>query len=218
MYLNIKKWAFFILFGCTTVLHAQEKNHEEEKQLEKTEETHDSILQDDHYGIFEIGPYYPIAFGENFAHVGLKQNIGTQFNFSLNLFESPFLIGLTIKGFKSEVTDAQKLGFYTSSRTFSIGPMAGYHIIMKKHWRLKVNTSFGYVNYRNDSDNFVERDTGSYLSFSPSIGYQFVKNFGLYLSTSFRRDFLEIKKPKELKRFFNGASYFSVSLGLRIVI
>lgn len=217
MYLNIRKWAFLILIGFTSILQAQEENQNEERAPEKTE-NHNSILNDDHYGIFEIGPYFPVALGKNFANKGMKQGLGGQFSFMFNLSDSPFLLGMTVSFFGADNTNQNLLGLYRSTTVQSTNFAAGYHIIYLKHWRLTGAASIGYSTYNNLSGSDRFKDSGASLAVVPSVSYQFVKNFGVYLSPSFRRDFLHIHGPEELKQFFNGASYFAVSLGVRIVI
>lgn len=185
---------------------------------QKTESKKDTIPKDDHYGIFELGPYYPLAFGKNSASKAFKQKLGGQFVFVFNLFDSPFLLGLNITSFESETTSEEQVGNYYRNTVTIVGPVVGYHILMKRKWRGSLRAGVGYVSYRNFSENFSVRDTGSSLWFTPSLGYQFTKNFGLYVSGSYRHDFLNIDVPSYAEHFFNSINYVTFSAGVRIVI
>lgn len=218
MNLNIRNWIVIILLGLTTIVQAQEDLQEKQQEDQDQPESHNSILNDDHYGIFEIGPYFPIALGENFANKGMHQEVGGQFSFMFNLSDSPLLLGMTVTSFGADNTNQNLVGYYESSNISVVSLAAGYHIIYKKHWRLTGTASIGFATYNNRSGSDRFKDSGPSLAFVPSLSYQFIKNVGVYISPSFRRDFLHIHAPEELEQFFNGASYFSVSFGLRIVI
>jgi len=210
MNLNTKLLLIALCIGFITVAKAQE----EEEPLEQKSD----IVQDDHYAMFKIGYYNPIAFGDNFANEALEQKGGVEFSFLANLFDTPFLIGLQYNYFHSNVTNQQLVGTYNDSKIHSFGPLLGYQLLYTNTWRANIASGVGITHYhnRNSGDNF--NDTATTLWVIPTVSYHFNKTVGVYFSSSYRRDFMNIKTPAQLDSFFKSANYINLSLGLHILI
>jgi hypothetical protein len=174
--------------------------------------------QDDHFGIIRAGLYLPIAVGENFANKALTQQPGYEFSFLVNLFDSPVLIGLNYNHFHSEVEKPQITGNYTDSDINSFGPVIGYQFLNDRHWRAMATLNYSSVIYKNYGENFDFKDSGGSLQIASGLGYQFTKHIGAYGELGFRRDFLRIESPSQNQDFFKGATYFTVGVGVRLII
>ncbi|HLS30015.1 MAG TPA: hypothetical protein VK021_04090 [Flavobacteriaceae bacterium] len=207
MFWNIKKPAMIFLLLLSIGLNAQEFTN-----------SNDILKQDEQYGIFEIGPYYPLAFGDNSANNAFDQKVGGGFSFMANLFESPFLLGFHGSFFKAEVTSQPLVGQYDRTTSFVIAPIVGYHFLRHHKWQGTIRFSAGYVRYNNRSTNFKFHDSGTSLSFTPTFSYHFTKSWGLYLSSSYRHDFLNISTSDSFNSDLNSLDYVSFSLGVRLVI
>jgi hypothetical protein len=75
---NIKLLTLTVFLICSLAANAQEENNgQTENEKAKNvkiidDETGNNLEHDDHYGIFEIGPYLPIAIGDNFTKKYIK--------------------------------------------------------------------------------------------------------------------------------------------------
>ena len=210
MNLNIKLLLFAICIGFITNTYAQEET--------ETVEQGNDITQDDHYAMFKIGYYNPIAFGDNFANDALEQKGGVEFSFLANLFDTPFLIGLQYNYFHSNVTNQQLVGTYDDSEIHSFGPLLGYQLLFTKTWRATIASGVGITHYQNRASNEHFNDTATTLWVIPTVSYHFNKTLGVYFSGSYRRDFMNVQTPAQLDSFFKSANYVSFSLGLHILI
>jgi len=220
MFLNINKIVFLVFFLCGTAVSAQvdEKNIEEDKPIKSEGRKNDNLEQDDHYGIFEIGPYLPISIGKNFANEAQDQKIGIQAGIAINLFNTPALVGLRFTRFESDVTNREVLGNYKNSNVSTFGLVLGYHVLLEPKWRITSSVSVSSVTYNNQANDFEFVDSGTSLEFRTSVGYHFSKIFGIYAAPTYRLDFLDINAPAQTKDFLDSASYLSVSFGIRFVI
>lgn len=207
MFLNIKKPTLVFLLLLSIGLNAQEISTQ-----------NDTLQKDEHYGFFEIGPYYPMAFGDNSANNAFNQKVGGEFVFMGNLFKSPFLLGFQGSFFRAKTTSQPTVGQYDRTTSFVIAPAVGYHFLRHHKWSGTIRFSVGYVKYKNRSTNFDFHDSGTSLSFTPTFSYHFSKNWGLYLSSSYRHDFLKINAPDSFDSHLNSLDYLSFSLGVRLVI
>jgi len=207
MFLNIKKPVLVFLLLLSIGLHAQEFSTQK-----------DTLKQNKHYRIFEIGPYYPLAFGDNSANNAFDQKIGGEFLFMANLFKSPFLLGFNGSFFKAKTTSQPAVGQYHRTTSFVFAPTVGYHFLRHDKWHGTIRISAGYVRYVNRSTNFKFYDDGTSLSVTPTFSYHFSKQWGLYLSTSYRHDFLSIDASSSLDSYLNSLDYVSFSIGVRLMI
>lgn len=207
MFLNIKNLALVFLLLLSIGLHAQEFTAQ-----------NDTLKQNGDYRIFEIGPYYPLAFGDNSANNAFDQKVGGEFLFMANLFESPFLVGFNGSFFKAKTTSQPAVGQYHRTTSFVFAPTVGYHFLRQDKWQGTIRMSAGYVRYVNRSSNFQFYDSGTSLSITPTFSYHFLKSWGLYLSTSYRHDFLNINAPRSLNSYLNSLDYVSFSIGVRLII
>ncbi|QNJ98244.1 porin family protein [Constantimarinum furrinae] len=210
MNLNIKKILFCLCLFSVLLTSGQE--------IEEEDSNSSDWVQDDHFGVFKVGLYVPLVMGDNFANKALKQDAGVEVAFMVNIFDSPVLLGVNFNHFHADVVDPQLVGNYTGADINSIGPMIGYQVLNDTNWRGTVALGYGFVKYKNSGKNFDFSDSGGSLTVAPSMGYHFSRHIGAYGELAFRRDFLNIESPSELKTFFNGATYISFSLGVRIVI
>ncbi|PVW16306.1 hypothetical protein [Marixanthomonas spongiae] len=210
MNLNIKQLIFAIGIGFITNTYAQEEK--------KTTEQVNDITQDDHYAMFKIGYYNPIAVGDNFANEALEQTGGVEFSFLANVFETPFLIGFQYNYFHSNVTNQELVGTYDDSEIHSFGPLLGYQLLFTETWRVTIASGVGITHYKNRASNEHFTDTATTLWVIPTVSYHFNKTLGVYFSGSYRRDFMNIHTPDGLDSFFKSANYVSFSLGLQILI
>lgn len=220
MFLNFKSLSLFVCLLCIDFAFAQDGNtiKEESRENEQQGKKNDNLEQDDHYGIFEIGPYFPIAIGTNFANEAQDQKVGVQAAFAINLFNTPALLGLKYTRFESDVTNSVVLGNYNNINVSTFGLVLGYHVLLKPKWRATTTFSVSSVTYNNKANDFEFVDSGTSLEFRSSVGYHFNKNIGIYFAPTYRVDFLDIKAPAKTKDFLDSANYITFSLGIRFVI
>ncbi|WP_455168578.1 hypothetical protein [Aegicerativicinus sediminis] len=209
--MNFKTLSFLcILFSAINVIG--------QEVLEEQGDQPGQMRKDDYYGIFTLGFFQPITFGNNFAHEGLSQKGGWSFDFLFNVAESKILLGLNCTYFKNQVIQPALVGNYKNTNTTSIGPQFGYHFITQRHWRATAVMGIGAVIYRSSYDNEIFSDNGTSLWLKPTLSYQFTKNFGVFGSISYRHDFLNIDAPPGYNAFFKNANYIGLSTGVRIII
>jgi uncharacterized membrane protein len=209
MFLNFK--LFFIALAITSAAIAQETETPANTTIENPKETDKSGKN---VGNIVIGPYVPIAFGDNFVNNGMDTKLGARFAFKINAYKG-FYIGPYFSFFNAQVNDRQALGNYGSTTNYVFGALVGYETHIDK-FDLSLGLGIGSTTYRNDGyyDNFS--DTATSLWINPEIGYHITTYIGIYFAPELRHDFMNIDVPAELKDTFNGVNYVNLSFGLRI--
>lgn len=165
-------------------------------------------------GNISIGPYIPIAFGDNFVTNGLDLKMGARLSFKFNAVKD-FYIGPYFSFFKANVTDHELLGNYFNTNNYLVGGMIGYEKHINK-FDLSLGVGVGAVTYRNHGPNDNFSDTATAVWLNPEVSYRFSTYLGVFLATELRHDFMNIDVPAELKDTFNGVTYLNISFGLRI--
>ncbi len=202
MFLNIRTFVLALFISSTAF-------------AQQTETTKiDSLGPGKNIGNISFGPYFPIAFGDNFANNGLDLKMGARFSFKIKTTKDIY-VGPYFSFFKSNVSDPELIGNYFRSNNYLVGGMVNY----EKHigdFDASIGIGVGYSTYRNHAtgDNFSDTATAVWLN--PELSYRFSNYLGVYASTELRHDFMNVNVPKELKDTFNGANYLNISFGLRI--
>ena len=174
--------------------------------------------QDDHYGIFKIGYVQPIGIGDNFANKSFTNSTGFDLEFSFNLFDTGFLLGLRYGNTYNKIKNRELTGGQDKTNSYFIGPLIGYQFLARNDFRYTLSAGVGSVEYKNFFQDNVAKDSGSTIWISPEIDYHFNKHFGLFFSPTFQKDFLDIEAPEEIEDFFKTANYIKLQLGIRVVI
>lgn len=209
MFLNIR--LFLLAFAITLAGFSQENetqvnpNPEAETNVERTGKNIGNIV---------LGPYFPIAFGDNFVNNGMETKTGARIAFKVNAYKGLY-IGPYFSVFNAEVTDKNLLGNYRKTTNFTVGAIAGYETHINK-FDLSLGVGVGASTYDNDGyyDNF--QDTATSVWLNPEIAYRVIPYLSFYIAPELRHDFMNIETPAELKDTFKGANYFNISVGLRI--
>lgn len=209
MFLNIRILIVALIFSSTIV--AQETGKTENTETNKQQETKGPGKN---IGNIVIGPYFPIAFGDNFVNNGMDLKLGGKFAFKVNAFHD-FYIGPYFSFFNGNVTNRQLLGNYNSTTNYVLGGIIGYEKHIDK-LDVSLGIGVGAATYRNHgpSDNFSDTATAVWLN--PEISYRFTTYLGFFVAPEIRHDFMNIDVPAELEDTFKGVNYFNISFGLRI--
>mgnify|MGYP003111634794 FL=1 len=208
MFLNIK--LFLVALTITSLTLAQET----ETPTETTAETRDTKDGGKNIGSIVIGPYIPVAFGDNFVNEGMDLKMGARIAFKVNAYKGIY-IGPYFSFFNADVTNKNLLGNYDNTTNTVIGAIAGYETHISK-FDLSLGIGVGAATYHNDGyyDNFSDTATAVWLN--PEVGYRITPYLGLYFAPELRHDFLNIDAPAELGNTFEGVNYLNLSFGLRI--
>ena len=206
MFLNIK--TIFVALIISSTVAAQETEIIEIETNQESTETFKNI------GNITIGPYFPIAFGENFVNEGMNTKVGARLSFKFSVLKD-FYVGPYFSLFKADVTNRELLGNYNSTTNFLAGAVLGYEKNIN-NFDLSLGLGVGASIYRNRAtfDNF--KDTAASLWFNPEVSYRFSPFLGVYIAPELRHDFMNIDVPSELNDTFNGVNYVTISFGLRI--
>lgn len=209
MFLNIRTIVLALIISSTVA--AQETENTENIKTETQQESNGSGKN---IGNITVGPYFPIAFGNNFVNEGMNTKIGARLSFKFSVLKD-FYIGPYFSVFKADVTNRELLGNYNKTTNLLVGTVVGYekHI---NNFDISLGLGVGASTYRNQAtfDNF--NDTATSVWFNPEVSYRFSPFFGVYLAPELRHDFMNIDFPSELKDTFNGVNYVTISFGLRI--
>lgn len=166
-------------------------------------------------GSIDIGPYFPIAFGDNFINNGMDLKLGGRLSFKVDTYKGIY-IGPYFSFFNGRITDKELLGNYSTTTNFLIGGMIGYEKHINK-FDLSVGIGVGGVSYSNSGSTISGfEDTATAVWLNPEVSYRFSNYLGIYFAPELRHDFMNIDVPAELKDTFNGVNYLNISLGLRI--
>lgn len=203
MSLNIR--ILFVLLFIPMLGIAQQPQTDAEASHEVIGKKRGSIL---------IGPYIPIAFGDNFVSQGMDMKVGAQFQMKINIRQK-FYVGPAMSLFTAKVTDPQLVGNYESTTNFTIGIMTGYETQLQR-FDLAMGVGVGFSGYFNVGlgDKFNDRATA--LWFRPEISYRLANYISIFAAPEYRHDFMSIEMPKELESTFGGVDYLNISFGIRI--
>src|SRR5690606_5912830 len=109
MFSNIKFIVIFLFISITAF--AQQPDSEIKEEVEEPGHKVGNII---------IGPYFPIAFGDNFVNQGMDLNFGGKFALRVNTYKT-FFIGPYISFFNGSVTDKTLVGNYENTTNIVIG-------------------------------------------------------------------------------------------------
>ncbi|WP_310993926.1 hypothetical protein [Aequorivita marina] len=195
----------------STIVSAQETQDTEEQKTKTQEE---SQAPGKNVGSIALGPYFPIAFGDNFANNGMDLKMGARFSFKVNAYQG-FYIGPYFSFFNGSVNTPQLLGNYTETTNTVIGGMIGYEKHINK-FDINLGIGVGASTYINDGRFINFRDTATTVWINPEVSYRLTTYLGLYFAPELRHDFMNIDTPPEIQDMFKGVNYFNISFGLRI--
>src|SRR5690606_14411904 len=203
MFSNIK-FLFIFLFISITAF-AQQPDSEVENEVDEPGHKIGNII---------IGPYFPIAFGDNFENQGMDLSGGTKLVLKVNTYKYFFVVHY-FSFFNGSVTDQALLRNYENTANFVIGGVAGYDFYIS-NFDISIGAGVGYTVYRNRGLGDSFNDTGTAAWLSPEISYRFNQYLSVVVAPEIRHDFMDNDVPKELEDTFKGVNYFSISFGLRI--
>ncbi|WP_146743755.1 hypothetical protein [Aequorivita sp. CIP111184] len=165
-------------------------------------------------GSITIGPYFPIAFGDNFVNNGMDLKLGARLSFKVDTYKGIY-IGPYFSFFNGEVTNPELLGNYYNTTNFVIGAIVGFEKHINK-FDINIGIGVGASSYENDGpfDNFGDTATAVWLN--PEVSYRITTYLGVYVAPEIRHDFMNIDVPSELEDTFKGVNYLNISFGLRI--
>jgi hypothetical protein len=209
MFLNIKTLILALVFSTAVV--AQETGG--------TENTETTTQQDQkgpgrNVGNIEFGPYFPIAFGDNFVTNGMDLKMGGRLSLKVNAFKD-FYVGPYFSFFNGNVTDRELLGNYSHTTNYVVGGILGYEKHINK-FDISLGLGVGAASYNNGDSGDGFRDTATAVWLNPEVSYRFTTYLGFYVAPEIRHDFMNIDVPTELEDTFKGANYLNISIGLRI--
>lgn len=201
MFLNIRLLFFALII--TSVALAQESG-----TLDETPKKGKNV------GSIVIGPYLPIAFGDNFVNNGIDTKVGARLSVKINAYKG-FYAGPYFSVFGATVNDRQLLGNYKNTTNYVFGALVGYETHIGK-FDLSLGLGVGAATYNNQGyyDDFQDSATSLWLN--PEIAYRLTPYIGLYFAPELRHDFMNMEVPDELEDTFKGVNYMSLSFGLRI--
>lgn len=209
MFLNIR--IFIAALIISSSLAAQE---DENTRIATTETTQKSDGPGKNIGSITLGPYFPIAFGDNFVTEGMKLKTGARLSLKFRALND-FYIGPYFSFFRSNVTNRELLGSYTNSTNYLFGAIIGYEKHIDK-FDLSIGLGVGAATYRNVGFGDIFSDTATAIWLNPEVSYRFSTYLGVFIAPELRHDFMNIDAPAELKNTFKGVNYVNISFGLRI--
>ena len=165
-------------------------------------------------GSILLGPYVPIAIGDNFVSEGMDLKGGAQFQMKV-LIKQKFYVGPAMSIFWAKVTDPELVGHYESTTNFTIGVMTGYETQLQR-FDLAMGVGVGFSGYFNQGLGDKFNDRGTALWFRPEISYRLANYISVFAAPEYRHDFMSIEVPQELESTFGGVDYLNISFGLRI--
>ncbi|MDC8000877.1 hypothetical protein POV26_07500 [Aequorivita todarodis] len=207
--MNIRILLVALLISSATI--AQETEGTESPETETQQQANGPGKN---IGNIVIGPYFPIAFGDNFVNDGMDLKFGARLSFKVDTYKGIY-IGPYFSFFNGHVTDRELLGNYSRTTNFTLGLVAGYEKHIDK-FDISIGIGVGASSYSNDRQGDGFQDTATALWLNPEVSYRFSNYLGFYIAPEFRHDFMNIDVPAELKDTFNGVNYLNISVGLRI--
>ncbi len=209
MFLNFR--ILFVALAISSVTIAQEI---ENPQNPETEQENNGPGKN--VGSVVMGPYFPIAFGDNFVNNGMDLSLGARVSFKVNAYKGIY-IGPYFSFFNGDVTDRALLGNYSNTTNFVIGGIVGYETHINK-FDFNIGIGVGGSTYNNNGsrerDGFEDTATAVWLN--PEVSYRITTYLGFYVAPEIRHDFMNIDAPAALEDTFKGVNYLNVSFGLRI--
>lgn len=206
MFLNIR--ILILALAITSATIAQETENTETETQQEAEGPGKNI------GSITVGPYFPIAFGDNFVNEGMDLKLGARLSFKVDTYKGIY-IGPYFSFFNGNVTNHELLGNYFRTTNYTLGLVAGYEKHIDK-FDISIGIGVGSSSYNNDGQGDGFQDTGTAVWLNPEVSYRFSNYLGFYIAPELRHDFMNIDVPAELKDTFNGVNYFNISFGLRI--
>lgn len=165
-------------------------------------------------GSIVIGPYFPIAFGDNFVNNGMDMKLGARLSFKVNVYKGVY-IGPYISFFNGDVNNKNLLGNYLNTTNIAVGGIVGYETHIDK-FDISIGIGVGESSYNNGGSNISFEDTATAVWLNPEISYRFTNYLGIYFAPEIRHDFMNIEVPAELEDTFKSVNYLNISFGLRI--
>jgi uncharacterized membrane protein len=210
MFLNIRILIVALAISSATI--AQETENPQNPETEVEQETKGPGKN---IGSIAIGPYVPIAFGDNFVNNGMDLKLGARLSFKVNVYKGVY-IGPYISFFNGDVNNKNLLGNYENTTNIAVGGIVGYETHIDK-FDISIGIGVGESTYQNGGTalNSFE-DTATAVWLNPEVSYRFTRYLGLYVATEIRHDFMNIDAPAELEDTFKGVNYLNISFGLRI--
>lgn len=167
----------------------------------------------------QLGAFQPMAIGSNsMASDAMDQKLGMSFSAMLRIFDSNFLVGVDIQSFKSMVKSDKipKVGNYYKSWSHRQSVKVGYVFWENSSdWMAYATVGLGNVTYKNLSEDFKFRDTGTSVELGPTLSYNFHRHFAVYGTATYRKDFLKTKTPPAIKNYFKHQEYLTFGLGIK---
>ena len=208
MFLNIRLLIVALVISSATI--AQDTKNIENPETKTQQEANDTGKD---IGSIVIGPYVPIAFGDNFVNNGMDLKMGARLSFKVNAYQG-FYIGPYFSFFKGWVNNIELLGNYYNTTNIVAGGILGYEKHINK-FDISLGIGVGAATYYNNGPNSNFNDTATAVWLNPEVGYRFTTYLGVYFAPELRHDFMNIDVPAELKDTFNGVNYVNLSFGLR---
>lgn len=209
MFLNIR-----ILIVALAISSATMAQETENQQNPETETAQENNGQGKNVGSVVIGPYFPLAFGDNFVNNGMDLKLGLRLSFKVNTYKGVY-IGPYFSFFNSRVNNRALLGNYSNTTNFVIGGIVGYETHINK-FDLNIGIGVGSSSYSNGGPGGGFEDTATAVWLNPEVSYRITNYLGFYVAPEIRHDFMNIDAPAELEDTFKGVNYLNVSFGLRI--
>lgn len=204
MYLNIKSLLLGILLVFGSTAFAQEDVKEETNQTKPQR------------GIIDVAAFNPMPVGDNFAADAYSPKIGGQVSLAFNLFSSGFLVGSQFSFYNTEISNVAAAGNYQRTNVYFFDVMAGYQTNLSEELKFLMSVGFGPSQYSSKSTDVSFTDTGFGLWIKPDISYKFNKNLGVFVSSTLRRDFMNIEAAGPMEDYFDHVNYINFAMGLRI--
>lgn len=209
MFLNIRLLIVALVISSATI--AQETKDSENPETETEQEANESGKE---IGSIVIGPYLPIAFGDNFVNNGMDLKMGARLSFKVNAYQG-FYIGPYFSFFNGWVNNTELLGNYYKSTNTVVGGIIGYEKHINK-FDFSLGVGVGASTYHSNGPGINFDDTATAVWINPEVSYRFLTYLGVYFAPELRHDFMNIDVPAELNDTFNGVNYVNISFGLRI--
>lgn len=202
------------IFSCFLVLVSY--------QVSFSQESDYKFPQDDHYIIFKIAYAQPIGLGDNFVNKSFKNSTGLDFEVDFNVLDSNFLLGLRYATTYNQIKNNERVGGQIKTNSSFIGPLVGYQFLPRNDLRYSLIAGVGSITYKNFfKDNFndlTSKDSGYTFWITPEVDYHFNKHFGVYFSTTFQKDYLDIEAPKQVEDYFKSPNYIKLQLGVKVLL
>ncbi len=210
MFLNIRLLIIALVISIGAI--AQEKENPENPETETKQE---GKGPGKNIGSVEIGPYFPIAFGDNFVTNGMDLKLGARLSFKVDTYKGIY-IGPYFSFFNGDVNNRELLGNYANTTNYALGLVVGYEKHINK-FDINIGVGVGASSYSNSGSSVSNfEDTATALWLNPEVSYRFSNYLAFYVAPELRHDFMNIDVPAELKDTFNGVNYLNISFGLRI--